>query len=353
MNLKRIGTLLGKEFLTGPKNFIFIWAVIAPLLISLLLSLVFGSLFADKPKLGLADEGSSRFTTAIYQLDSVITREYDSDIEIRQAVENGSVDMGLVVPADFDSTITGGQEIGLTVYVWGESLAKNRTILGITLVDLIREMAGHESPIEIENITLGDEVSIPWGDRLLPLVVLMAVCFSGIMIPSALIINEKENKTLEALVITPTSMTDVLVSKGVTGIIFSLINGVLILLINQAFGAQPLLLTMVLVLGAVMASEIGLILGILLKNITNMLAVWKSGGILLFGPAIVYMFPQIPAWVGRLFPTYYLIQPVVEISQQGGGWPDIALNVFILIGFDIILAAVVGITLKRSRQFAT
>ena len=148
MNLKRIGTLLGKEFLTGPKNFIFIWAVIAPLLISLLLSLVFGSLFADKPKLGLADEGSSRFTTAIYQLDSVITREYDSDIEIRQAVENGSVDMGLVVPADFDSTITGGQEIGLTVYVWGESLAKNRTILGITLVDLIREMAGHESPIE-------------------------------------------------------------------------------------------------------------------------------------------------------------------------------------------------------------
>jgi len=352
MNLKRTGTLIAKEFLTGPKTFIFIWAIIAPLLISLLLSLVFGSLFAGKPKLGLADEGNSGFATAVSQLDSVVTREYDNAAEIRLAVENGSVDMGLVLPADFDSTITQGQEIDLTVYVWGESLAKNRTILAITVVDLIREIAGHESPIEIENITLGDEVSIPWSDRLLPLVVLMAVFLGGIMIPSASIINEKENKTLEALVITPTSMTDVLVAKGFTGVIFSLINGILILLINQAFGAQPLLLTMVLVLGAVMASEIGLITGILMKDITNMMALWKAGGILLFGPAIVYMFPQIPAWVGRLFPTYYLVQPVVQISQQGGGWPDIALNVFILIGFDIILAVLVGVTLKRSRQFA-
>ena len=78
-----------------------------------------------------------------------------------------------------------------------------------------------------------------------------------------------------------------------------------------------LLLVSVLVLGAVMAVEVGLICGVLFKDITMLFTVWKSAGILLFGPAVIFMFPQIPQWIGRIFPTYYLLQPIIEISQQG------------------------------------
>ena len=92
--------------------------------------------------------------------------------------------------------------------------------------------------------------------------------------------------------------------------------------------------------------------GALIKDVTTLFAIWKFGGILLFGPAIVYMFPQIPEWVGRIFPTYYVIQPIVEISQRGGGWPDIATNVFILIGLDLILIGVVMFTTRKTMQFA-
>ncbi len=63
---------------------------------------------------------------------------------------------------------------------------------------MIREPAGREAPVEIETITLGDEVSIPWNDRLLPLIVLMAVFLGGLFLPSTSVINEKEKKTLEA-----------------------------------------------------------------------------------------------------------------------------------------------------------
>lgn len=213
-------------------------------------------------------------------------------------------------------------------------------------------MAGQEAPVEIEAITLGDEVVIPWNDRLLPLIVLMTVFLGGAMLPATSVINEKEKKTLEALVITPTTMGDVFVAKGLLGIILSLFAGILILILNQAFGAQPWLLVLLLALGAIMAAEVGLICGALIKDITTLFAVWKTGGILLFGPAIIYMFPQIPQWIGRVFPTYYLLQPIVEISQQGGGWPDIATNVFILIGLDIIIFGLVMLTLRRTKQFA-
>ncbi len=351
MSLKRVGILLGKEFLQGPKGFLFIWVIILPVVLSFVLSLVFGTLFSEKPRLGIVDEDSSQLVTMIGELDSVVYREYSTVPEIKQAVESGTVDIGVVLPDGFDSSVIQGEEIELTAYIWGESLAKNRTILGVTIGSLIRELAGQEAPVEIEAITLGDEMSIPWNDRLLPLIILMAVFLGGLFLPATSVINEKEKKTLEALVVTPTSIEDIFIAKGLFGVILSLFMGIVILILNQAFGAQPLLLVLLLALGAIMAGGIGLICGALLKDITTLFAVWKSGGILLFGPAVIYMFPQIPQWIGRIFPTYYLLQPILDISQRGGSWPDIATNVFVLIGLDVVIAGVVMLTLRTRRLY--
>ena len=122
-------------------------------------------------------------------------------------------------------------------------------------------------------------------------------------------------------------------------------------LVVSFFGGEPLLLVGVLALGAVMAVELGLLCGALIKDITTLFALWKFAGILLFGPAIVYMFPQIPEWVGRIFPTYYVIQPIVEISQRGGGWPEIAGNVFALVGLDLVLAVIVVLATRKRMKY--
>jgi len=352
MSLKRTGILLGKELWQGPKNFLFVWVIVMPIIISLVVSLIFGTLFNEKPKLGVVDEGSSQLVAMAEQLPSVVTKEYGSVAEIKQAVESGAVDVGMVLPADFDSFVMQGKATELTTYIWGESLAKNRTILGVTIANLVRELAGQEAPVEIEAITLGDEVSIPWNVRLLPLVVLMAVFLGGLFLPAASVIDEKEKKTLEALVVTPASVGDVFIAKGLMGVILSLFMGMVILVLNQAFGTEPALLILVLALGAIMAAEVGLLCGALIKDITTLFAIWKAGGILLFGPAIIYMFPQIPQWIGKLFPTYYFLQPIIAISQGGSGWSDIATNVFILVGLDLILVGVVVFILRRTRQFA-
>jgi ABC-2 type transport system permease protein len=350
MSLRRVGVLLGKELFQGPKNFIFVWAIVAPVVISLVVSLIFGTLFTEKPRLGIFDEDSSQLVAMSQETTSITTREYDNIADVKQAVANGSVDIGIVLPAGFDSSVKQGTETTLAAFIWGESLAKNRTILEVTLANLIREMAGQEPPVEIESTTLGGEVSIPWNERLLPLIVLMAVFLGGMFLPATSVVNEKEERTLTALLVTPTTAGDVFIAKGLVGIIFSLFMGVVILVLNQAFGTAPLLLVLVLALGAIMATALGLLLGAALKDITTLFAVWKFGGILLFGPAFIFMFPQIPEWIGRLFPTYYILQPVVEISQQGGGWGDIATNLFILIGLDILLILVVLLVLRKSER---
>ena len=350
MSLKRVGVLLGKEFVHGPKNFIFIWAIVVPVVFSLLISLIFGTIFTEKSKLGIVDEGNSQLVVMVQELDSVITKEYAAVSDIKKAVEGGAVDIGIILPDGFDAAVAQGEKVEIKAYIWGESLAKNRTILPVTIAELVREMSGQEIPVEIESVTLGDEVNVPWSDRLLPFIVLMGVFIGGLILPASSIIDEKQKKTLEALVITPTTIGDVFAAKGILGLVLSLFMGIAILILNQAFGAQPLLLVLVLTLGAIMATELGLLCGALIKEITSLFAIWKFGGILLFGPAFVYMFPQIPQWIGQVFPTYYIVQPIIDLSQRGGSWPEIAINVFILVGLNLILAGIVIFFTRKTVQ---
>jgi ABC-2 type transport system permease protein len=350
MSLRRVGVLLSKEFRHGSKSFIFIIAIVMPLVLSLVLTLVFGTIFSEKPRLGVSDEGDSQITNLVIESDSLVGREYDSPDSLRKAVENGAIDMGIVLPPDFDDLVIQGEMTELTAYVWGESLAKHRIVLGATIANMIRDIAGQETPVEIITTTLGDAESIPWEDRLLPIIVLMAIVFGGIMVPATSLVDEKQKRTLTALAITPASLGEIFLSKGLVGVVISTFMGVLILVINQAFGGQTPLLIGMLVLGAVIASTFGIMLGAFIKDITSLFAINKAIGILYYAPAFVYLFPGIPQWIGRIFPTYYIVQPVVEISQQGGTWSDIALEAFVLIGLILVMIGIVGILAGRTAQ---
>ncbi len=352
MNLRRVGILLGKEFFQGPKNFFFVLAFAVPIVISLVVTLVFGTLFADEATLGIVDEGDSQLVAMIEAHTSVTSNEYGTVSELKKAVAEGAVDGGLVLPQDFDSSVLQGDKVKIPIYIWGESLAKNRTILTVTVTNLIRELAGQEAPVEIETVTLGDEVSIPWNDRLLPFIVLMTVTVAGVALSGTSLLQEKEKKTVDALVVTPATIGEVFLAKGLLGAIISVFMGVVILLLNQALGSQPGLLIMLLFLGSVMAAGIGLLVGSIVKDLTSFFAIMKILGILLYAPVVIYLFPGLPQWIGKIFPTYYIIEPIVEISQRGGAWPEIAINVFVLIGVNIILIALVAFTLSRKRQYA-
>lgn len=352
MNLKRVSVLLRKELLQGPKNFMFVYAFVMPVVVSLVVSLVFGTLFDDKASLGIVDEGDSQLVPLLMASPSLQSTEYGRITELREAVTEGAVDGGLVLAADFDNSVIRGERAQVPVYIWGESLAKHRTTISVTLADSIRELSGQESPIDLQQVTLGDEMNIPWNDRLLPFIVLMAVTMAGLALTGTSLLAEKEKKTVDALVTTPATIGEVYLAKGLLGVIVGTLMGVVILVINQALGGQPGLLIMLLFLGSAMAAGIGLLAASLAKNLTSFFATMKVMGILLYAPAIVYMFPSIPQWIGQIFPTYYIVNPIVEISQRGGGWPEIAVDIFILIGLNVALVALIAFTVSKKRQYA-
>jgi ABC-2 type transport system permease protein len=346
MNIRRIGTLTKNEVLHGSKGIILVMSVVMPILLALFFNLAFGNIFTDRAKLGIYDGGSSQLSVRLESADSLSLKTYQNEPDLKKATADGSIDMGIVLPDNFDATLSTGT-VRLKAYVWGESLAKNRAIIPAVLADAVHEIAGANLPVNIETVALGDESSVPWSDRLLPLTVLMAIFYGGMMLPASSLIKEKQRRTLEALNVTPATVTDIFTAKGIIGAVLATIMGVLTLAISTSFGSAPALLVMVLGLGAVLAAEIGLLVGAYVRDMNTLFAFWKFGGILLFGPAIVYMFPQIPSWIGYIFPTFYVIKPVVDISVSGLGFGAASLYIAILIGIVIVMALVVMSIVRR------
>jgi ABC-2 type transport system permease protein len=349
MSLRRIGVLLRKELIWGPKSFLFIMALVVPVVLTLVIQLLVGSFFSGKPALGVADEGQSGFVALVAEIDGLVLRQYESAAALQTAVRGGAVDMGLILPAGFDEQIKGETAVPLTVYVYGESLLRDRAFLGVTLAQQFRELAGQESPVTISSETVGDGASVPWEERLLPFLVLMTIMIGGMMVPATSLVEEKQKRTITAVTTAATTLEELFIAKGIVGFGLSLFMGAFILFLNRAFGTAPLLLVALLALGALMAATFGVLLGAFVKDINTLFATIKGIGILLYAPAFVYIFPTIPQWIGRIFPTYYIIGPIVAVTQEGAGWADIRLDVAILVLLNLALIGGVAYIARRAR----
>jgi len=350
MSLRRIGILVEKEFKLGLGSFMFILAIVMPVVLTLVMSLLFGTLFTDSAKMGVYDAGSSDFADRAGALGSLDVTIYESEGALRNAVEIGREDVGLALPIGFDQTLQSGEEAELSLLVFGESQLKDRTLAATALIGLLRDIAGQEPPVEIVTITLGDAESLPWEIRLMPFLVMIAVLIGGLMMPATSLVEEKLNRTLKAVGTTSAALSEIYTAKVIAALIVSTVMGVFILVMNRALGREPLLLILVLASGSVFAAVLGLLMGIVSKDVNSLFTMIKGLGIFLYAPALVYMFPEIPAWIGKIFPTYYIIQPVMDIIQDGAGWMDVLPNLGILAALTAALAVGVGVVSERKMQ---
>ena len=62
MNPARAYKVAKKDLKFSPRSPIFLWALVFPVVITLVVQVVFGSLFDPRPRLGIVDKGDSNIT---------------------------------------------------------------------------------------------------------------------------------------------------------------------------------------------------------------------------------------------------------------------------------------------------
>ncbi|MDH3499991.1 MAG: ABC transporter permease [Acidimicrobiia bacterium] len=352
MSLTRTLRVLRKDLRLGPRSPIFLWVLVLPILITLVLQVAFGGLFDARPRLGIVDQGNSSVTTAVQGLDGVDAIVLGDVDQLKRQVEANDLDAGLVLQAGFDVDVRAGNRPPLEFYVGGESRASNRIILAVATVDLIRQVEGTPSPVDVQVVALGDE-GLEISVRLVPLIVMYALLIAAVFLPSFSLADEREKRTLEALVVSPLRLSEVVLAKGILGFGLAVPMAIVTLWLNGALVSNGLALIVVLALAGLVLVEIGLIYGTVSKDVTAVFTLIKGTGFILMAPTIFYIFPDWPQWIAKLFPTYWVINPMYEVVINGARLGDVWAELAIGLGVAGLLAVfVVVLTARLQRQMA-
>jgi ABC-2 type transport system permease protein len=226
------------------------------------------------PRLVLYDAGSSKWVAELEgsaAFDLVLT---DSQEAMEAYVEDmDTVVLGLVLPSDFDARNSNGQDIGLEGYVVHWASDKKIGEVRSFFEEKVEEIIG--SPVRIH--TEGNIVySIPDSrgfSFLTSLAAVLVMVIAGAFIVPILVLEEKENKTLDALLVSPADPGLVLLGKAISGSIYCIIAVTAVLVLNHSLVTQWWLSVLAVLCGVSFNVGAGLLLGSIFE-VKQQLTIW-------------------------------------------------------------------------------
>ena len=250
------------------------------------------------PKLLVYDPGNTQFMADLEADPAVDVYTYDSLADMQYYLTNGEVpELGFVIPPDIDSRADSGESIQFQGYAL--EIFKDEEVFNLerAMETEFESILGGPVDIRIERLplqpeTYGVTVMVGLGFVFVTLMV-------GMLVIPHMMIEEKQAKTLAALMVSPARSGHILASKTLTGLIYTL--GMLLITVglNWNLILQKWLFLVTGILGALFAIGIGLMLGILIDS-RQQLTLWGWVAIIpLFIPIILALLDDLipPLWV--------------------------------------------------------
>jgi ABC-2 type transport system permease protein len=278
---------------------------------------------------------------------------FPSAAALEDAVRAGEdVVAGLAFPTDFLTATAAGQRTTVQVLLPGAAPA----LLGDALSAAVRELAaaviGEDPPV-----VLPDEealiVGVDRAGQLLPLraqlrpMLLFVVLLVEMFALAALVAAELSQRTITAILASPARIRDVLAAKAVLGTGLALTQALLLGALTGAFSRQPFLVALVLLLGAVLVTGVGLLVGSLGHDFVAIVFWSMLAFVPLIVPAFSLLFPGSPAWWVQALPTYGLAEILVQATGYGTGLDQLLGELALLLGWCVVMFVVGAAVLAR------
>lgn len=261
--------------------------------------------------------------------------------------------IGLAFPDDFLQRVAAGQQTTVRVYVDANVPVELQRAMESFVREIAYALSGNPLPVadpDREVIVLGEDRvgdQIPFREKIRPLFAFFALIIETFAL-SSLIATEIQARTVTAVLVSPTRISDFLAAKGILGTGLAFAQAVLLLLIIGSFATQPVVLLAAILLGAVLVTGCGLIAGAAGKDFIETLFYGVAFMIPLVIPAIAVLFPgTAAAWV-QVLPSYGLVQTMVLASAYNAGWPDVLPYLGMLAGWCLV-AFVAGLVILKRR----
>lgn len=337
MNIQVIRTLVVKEVMIFFRNKFF--AVITALALVFYLAIYFAlpSTVDVEMEIGLyAEGGASQETLARFEANYITIVEAESEEALTESVEDGDYPGGLVLSDD---------QTDVKLYLSAKSAQEVNDA-----VEVLINMAFSESRVNLTFEVLGYDLggeSLAMRERMLPLFAVL-VLIMEVMGLSTLIAEERSNQTVQALLVTPMSIGDFFIGKGIMGVGLAFSQAFLIMLLAGGLSSEPLPIIAVLFFGAMLVTGIGFLIGSVGRDMMSNIGWMMLAIFVLIVPALTVMFPGTSADWLKIIPSYYIVDTVHRVVNFGAVWGDVWQNIVILSVFAVAFLAL-GVEVLRRR----
>jgi ABC-2 type transport system permease protein len=287
------------------------------------------------------------------------SRHTNSQQTLTQQVERGEVDAGLIIPPSFDRDLlqTGKSEVQVVVdgiNAYSSGLAKGyvsqiTTRFNLDLLQRYQPVStGLEVPVQTE-MTLRYNPGMLDSWFFVPGVLGAIITLSAILAAAVEAVREKDQGTLEQLLMTPVASTYILISKIVP--ISALLTGTLLICFIVAHWVFALPFRgnlFLLLLFSILYIQIGVAIGLAISTFsenklqTILIGIFLNIPIILLGGAVtaVNSMPLVFRWIAQINPLYHYLIILRSILLKGAGLEVWGLNAIAMIVFAAVTVLV-------------
>ncbi|MGC9350101.1 MAG: ABC transporter permease [Anaerolineae bacterium] len=307
----------------------------------------------EPPVLRIYDAGDSALTVMLENSSALETRaDYATDEQMKRALTHDDLpQLGIVIPEDFDRELGAGAAPEITGYVLHWVRDEDARELQQLVEGEIAALLGTAVPVHISDARVYPEpdaggVSVSAG-----MATSYAILMVAMLIPPYLILEEKKNRTLDALLVSPATPRQVVAGKAIAGLLYAGLGCAIACAVNgSALVHWPLAIAAGLV-GGLFAVGLGLLLGSLLES-RQQLMLWAWIVLLpMILPMMLYLMEElIPRFLFRIFtwmPVTVMFS-LIRTSFAGDiGLADWAPRLIVLFGYALAILVAVAWVIRR------
>jgi len=305
-NLFIIGNIALKDIRDAIKNRFVIYQIIAVTVI--LVSIKGLGLIIQPPatQIIVYDPSGSSLSEMLQDSPAFSVFPAASFDELQQSISNMGfglgAELGLVIPPDFDEQVETTGQADISGYI---SWANRAKMAGIRAE---AETALETLPFDPVEVNLDINITTPPAEigLLVGIVTIFAVTIIltvGIILVPALMIEEKQNRTLDALLVSPASIGQVVAGKALAGCFYILVTTLIVYIVYWS-GVYYWGVALLFVIGALMfAVSVGLLFGVLFDRQEEMTGWLSLSLVLISGSIFIELIDlDLPVFLERLLP---------------------------------------------------
>jgi len=305
------------------------------------------------------------------QTHMLIISNVSSVADIRDMVQRGDLEGGIIIPSNFSTSIMTGQQ-GTLIIVSDESNPQiSATIQGV-LKTVFDEMgtAVAQQKVQALNVTNTLAVVKPFNvqtqgivsgnptyfDFIAPGIMAMTVMMSVMTGLPVAISQEKEVGTMDGMMVAPINRLSIILGKALGQTARGLIQGIIILVLAVGLFGVAIQGSILLVFGLLLLGVFAFVgLGIVITSFTKdqetaQMLMMTLMFPMMFLSGVFFPIQQMPWYmqdISKILPLTYASDALRKVMVLGAGVPQISTDLIVLIVFGVVMIAIAVPVFRR------